>query len=182
MKHLHCLTVCGGLVSDGAARWSQVLQALHAMLEKSCQPEQPATGGGQAGQLPFRRSSSASQAVAIRWRSQLRGDVGSSPATSLTHPALRGPPSASKRSRHLASARVDAGSALPASPSATPVACVLPAVGTWAGRTNALAMDTDHVAEEPSWEADTPLRDRRSSSVDGRIEALRSALEPPALR
>ena len=171
---------------------SQVLQALHAMLEKSCGPDQPAIGGGQAGQdgqLPFRRSSSASQG-AICWRNQLRSEVANAGGTGTADPVRRSPMGTSKRSRHMAGPQDEAIPARrPSEASVAPIACAvpavhcnsaLPAVGTWAGRNDASAMDTDQLAEEPPWKPEAPLCDRRSSSVDGRIGTMHLALEPRA--
>ena len=158
------------------AHLSQVLQALHAMMEKSCCPGQPPTGG----QLPFRRSFSASQAVAICWRSHMRGEMASAHSLDMTSLVQRSPIGASKRSRRLAGPEDEAAEpARPPEASVAPLTRVLPAVGTWAGRTDASAMETDPLPEGPPWESEAPLRNRRSSSVDGRIDALRSALEPP---
>jgi hypothetical protein len=120
------------------------------MLEKSCRPDQPATGG----QLPFRRSSSASQAdggaVAICWRSHMRGDLASAASLDMTYSVQRSPIGASKRSLRLTGPQDDTtGPARALEASAAPVTRVLPAVGTWAGRTDMSVMETDRLAEGP---------------------------------
>ena len=161
----------------------QVLQAFHAMREKSGRHAQP-TAAGQSGQLPFRRTSSASQAATECWRSQLRSSAGAAGPCPASAAVSR--PVGLRRQPNPAGSLQDEQA--PPSPTPPPLAeaeRALPAVGTWAGRASTPAAHAEPipVVEDDLTEA-APLRSlggiglsrskhaRRGSSVDGRIDAL----------